>query len=133
MNPIGIFFSLAARQADIRRGFAIWESVKPKMTELLDLVRSIGADTGLLSPETLQRLGPSRVPEPLKQYTSEWIQRSLNKVIGADLRVDGDIDGPKTREAVRKFQKKHELKVDGFPGVQTTAVLAQEVGKVERI
>ncbi len=129
MNSISVFFSLAARQRDIRRGFAIWESIKPGLTELLDLVRSIGADTGLLGPETLRRMGPSTVPEPLKQYTTGWIQRSLNKVQDADLTVDDEL-GTETREAVKKFQKKHGLKVDGFPGVQTTAVLAQEVEKL---
>jgi Putative peptidoglycan binding domain len=132
MNPFSMFFALAARQADIRKAFAIWSSIKPQVTELIDLVRSIGGDVGLLGPEAAP--GPSAVPEPLKKYTTQWIQTSLNKVQNAGLEVDGELgpENSKTRAAVKAFQAKHGLKVDGFPGVQTVAVLAQEVDRLEQ-
>jgi GH25 family lysozyme M1 (1,4-beta-N-acetylmuramidase) len=50
-----------------------------------------------------------------------WLQQSLN-ALGASPRVkeDGDI-GPKTIAAVREFQRKAGLKVDGVAGPLTTA------------
>jgi murein L,D-transpeptidase YcbB/YkuD len=43
------------------------------------------------------------------------LQSALNKVMGTDLEIDG-IYGEGTREAVRDFQKRHDLQVDGVAG-----------------
>jgi hypothetical protein len=51
-----------------------------------------------------------------------WVQLSLNKVMGVNLKVDG-ISGRMTRSAIRSFQKKFSLKVDGKLGPQTEAML----------
>lgn len=126
MNPISAFFALAARQRDIRRAFSLWQQVKAPVTELIDIVRDVGDDIGLLE-QAKPSLSPSPVPVPLRRYTTEWIQENLNKLIGSSLKVDGDY-GPATRQAVKEFQQAHPpLVVDGLAGVQTVAVMQQEL------
>jgi len=51
-----------------------------------------------------------------------WIQDSLNKILGLRLAVDG-INGTQTKSAVRSFQEKNGLSVDGVVGPNTEAVL----------
>ena len=53
-----------------------------------------------------------------KGDTVKALQWSLNVLINAGLYVDGNF-GPATEEAVRLFQKKANLTVDGIAGVQT--------------
>lgn len=62
-----------------------------------------------------------RVNRKSRSYV-QWIQQSLNKVMGINLKVDG-ISGRRTRSAVRSFQKRFSLKVDGIVGPQTEAML----------
>jgi hypothetical protein len=51
-----------------------------------------------------------------------WVQRSLNRIIGAGLAVDG-IRGARTRRAIRHFQRQRGLGVDGIVGPRTEAAL----------
>ena len=51
----------------------------------------------------------------------KWVQTQLNKA-GADLAEDGDL-GPATRDAIKTFQRVHDLTVDGIPGPMTRAAL----------
>ena len=51
-----------------------------------------------------------------------WVQQSLNQLMGLQLAVDGK-DGPKTRSAVRSFQQKRGLTVDGIVGAVTEAAM----------
>lgn len=51
-----------------------------------------------------------------------WVQRSLNRILGMNLAVDGII-GPQTRSAIRNFQQRHGLTVDGIVGPQTERAL----------
>jgi peptidoglycan hydrolase-like protein with peptidoglycan-binding domain len=51
-----------------------------------------------------------------------WVQRSLNRLLGSGLAVDG-ISGPMTRSAVRDFQARKRLVVDGIVGPVTEAAL----------
>lgn len=84
-------------------------------------------------------LGSSNVFEPLNEsdefeYELEaevnrrspiyikWVQRSLNKLLGTRLRIDGII-GPQTRSAVRRFQGQSRIRVDGIVGPQTERAL----------
>lgn len=131
MNPIQIFFALANRQADIRRMLAVWQQIKPQVTYLIDTFRDIGDDVGLLEQKPQ---ATSRVPEPLRKYTTQWVQTSLNMLQNAHLEVDGDLghEGSYTRKMVKKFQEDHELKVDGVPGVQTVSVMVQELDKLAK-
>lgn len=54
-----------------------------------------------------------------------WVQWELNQTENAGLVVDGDF-GAKTDKAVRTFQKKHKLEVDGIVGKNTRAKLSSE-------
>ena len=51
-----------------------------------------------------------------------WLQDALNKVMNADLKVDG-VPGTATRAALRAFQAAHGLKSDGVAGPQTRDAL----------
>jgi len=51
-----------------------------------------------------------------------WVQQALNKTIGVQLVVDG-ISGSMTRSAVRSFQQRQGLMVDGIVGPQTEGAL----------
>lgn len=63
--------------------------------------------------------------DPVKENTG--VQARLNN-LGFDCgKVDG-INGPKTKTAVRAFQEKYELTVDGIPGPQTQAKLKEVHG-----
>lgn len=52
----------------------------------------------------------------------ENLQETLNKKMGSALKIDGKF-GPKTQKAVKTFQKKYKLKVDGIAGPQTNGKL----------
>lgn len=69
---------------------------------------------------------PYECPAITLKYTMQgkevkWLQWHLNK-FGYNLKEDG-IYGPKTLEAVKDFQKKHDLVVDGLVGRMTKAAL----------
>ncbi len=51
-----------------------------------------------------------------------WVQRSLNRVLGLRLAVDGDA-GAQTRSAIRSFQKSRGLQDDGQVGSRTEQAL----------
>lgn len=51
-----------------------------------------------------------------------WVQQSLNKILNLALAADG-ISGPLTRSAVRSFQQRARLVVDGIVGPKTEAAL----------
>jgi peptidoglycan hydrolase-like protein with peptidoglycan-binding domain len=55
----------------------------------------------------------------------KWLQDSLNTILGTDLLVDG-MYGAITREAVKQFQQRHGLQIDGVAGPITK-------GKIEEI
>lgn len=58
-----------------------------------------------------------------------WVQQSLNKIMGLRLAVDG-INGPKTRSAIRDFQRKNGLTADGIAGYNTErALIAAGAGR----
>lgn len=55
---------------------------------------------------------------------TKWVQESLNRIMNAGLKVDGDY-GNKTRKAVKEFQKKYGLCPDGVVGPITEKKLRQ--------
>jgi peptidoglycan hydrolase-like protein with peptidoglycan-binding domain len=52
----------------------------------------------------------------------KWVQESLNKILGLTLATDGNI-GVNTRSAIRSFQSKNGLGVDGKVGDMTEAAI----------
>ena len=56
--------------------------------------------------------------------TVEEIQAALSKLGYKPGPADGDL-GPSTKRAVRLFQRRHGLRVDGDPGPRTQAVIAR--------
>lgn len=60
---------------------------------------------------------PTQVVEDRQPPTEymRWVQRALNDVLGLNLIVDGVPDRA-TRDAIRDFQKQHQLPVDGIAG-----------------
>ena len=53
-----------------------------------------------------------------------WVQDSLNRVAAANLTVDGKM-GPRTREAIQRFQQRAGLTADGIVGPQTERALVE--------
>jgi len=54
------------------------------------------------------------------------LQAALNQLLGLTLSTDG-VYGAKTKEAVRSFQSRHGLQVDGVAGPITTARIGKEL------
>ncbi|MFG1454717.1 peptidoglycan-binding protein, partial [Xanthobacter sp. V2C-8] len=67
---------------------------------------------------------PGSVAQAAPDPESAEIQRLLNEAGGYGLTVDGEI-GPKTRAAIKSFQRAHGLKADGIVGPMTLAKLAE--------
>lgn len=57
-----------------------------------------------------------------ERLSTKQIQRALKKADFYKGEIDGKI-GPKTKEAIIKFQKAHSLKADGIVGQRTSAEL----------
>lgn len=132
MNPLSAFFTLASRQADVRRFMALWSSIKAPATEMIDLGRDLLSSIGVLE-DTPGGATTLEVPPVLRKYTTKWVQTTLNTLQNAGLRVDGDLGAPDSasRNAVKEFQRKHPpLVVDGNPGVQTVALMQMDLDKL---
>lgn len=54
------------------------------------------------------------------------IQKTLNKLLGAKLDVDGKV-GPYTKDAIKDFQDAEGLKVDGIAGPKTQGRMEEVV------
>ena len=84
-----------------------------------------GKNEELNSPSLLSELffelENSAVNRKSKEYI-RWIQNSLNNILGLNLSLDGII-GHQTRSAIRSFQQKKGLAVDGNLGPNTEAAL----------
>jgi peptidoglycan hydrolase-like protein with peptidoglycan-binding domain len=81
------------------------------------------------SPQELEALAfdefefewESEINRSTREYIM-WVQRSLNKLLGLSLAVDG-ISGTMTKSAVRSFQDQRGLAADGIVGPLTEASL----------
>ena len=60
----------------------------------------------------------------MKDNQVAWLQTTLNSFFGADLEQDASY-GPKTTEAVKVFQKKYGLVVDGIFGPKSRAKMLE--------
>lgn len=62
----------------------------------------------------------------------QWIQQSMNTMVGTHLAVDGK-KGPETDAAVELYQKRKGMTVDGWVGPQTFAAITADLkAKVSR-
>lgn len=71
------------------------------------------------------------MPHPVIGNTNiQWVQTELNRLRGAGtpLAVDGNC-GRGTRAAVRAFQERHRLVVDGLPGSMTVRALTDAIAE----
>ncbi len=130
MNPLSIFFTLASERAKIRRAMELYERIKDPLTELIDIGRELGAQTGLLGP---QPNGGADIPASLAKYDAKWVQETLAMVTGMPVPMDGNLSGDATKSATRKFQAANPpLAVDGFAGAQTVMRLVAARDKLEK-
>lgn len=70
-----------------------------------------------IAGEVSSNAGNRNSPEYIR-----WVQNSLNKILGMRLAVDGDA-GAQTRSAIRSFQRRAGVEVDGKVGAQTERAL----------
>ena len=75
-----------------------------------------------LPSESYEKPAKKTYSEPVIQLSSKQIQRALKKAGFYQGPIDGNI-GPKTKEAIIKFQKANGLKADGIVGKRTSAEL----------
>ncbi|KKM77632.1 hypothetical protein LCGC14_1368040 [marine sediment metagenome] len=94
-----------------------WEDFKTK-NGYAEMARAMKKDIGNVT--SLAKA--NRQMEDMK-----WVQSSLNKILKIHLTIDG-LMGEKTREAVRKLQKKYRLQADGIPGPITRKKMKEILG-----
>ena len=75
-----------------------------------------------LSSESYEKPAKKTYSEPAIQLSRKQIQRALKSAGFYQGPIDGKI-GPKTTEAIIKFQKANGLKADGIVGKRTSAAL----------
>lgn len=66
-------------------------------------------------------IGPTSPPRAIRQ-----LQRALT-MLGFDVGTPDGIWGPRTRRAVRTFQRQHDLEPDGLVGAQTARAINREL------
>ena len=124
-------FRLMQHWPELKHALALWNQIKAPFTELVDIIRNVGGDVGLLEPteENINKLQAS----PLGRFDTHWVQETLTMPMpgnSTDLVADGE-HGPLTQTAIKKFQTAHPpLKVDGWAGLQTLAVMEMERKKI---
>jgi murein L,D-transpeptidase YcbB/YkuD len=102
---------------------ALYNKAIVLVPEAVDLINTIAPGVLPLATSTTSPV----VPEPLPEgFTMDWVQQSLNQLMGANLVVDG-LYGPKTHEALMSYQKSRGLTVDGWAGPLTCAKLFAEI------
>ena len=122
----------AVRSFQSRKGLVADGIVGPETEKALISVRTKsiqptgGTSRELMEAENFLDPGPEaewegEINRRSRNYV-RWLQQSLNKIAGTRLAVDG-IMGSRTRAAVRLFQQKRGLTIDGIPGPQTEGAL----------
>lgn len=110
-------------------GWSFWQCTSrgqvPGILGSVDLNRFNGTINDLHAFLTRTSDGGVVKPGPFDLETIIGVQRALNflKVVTPPLIEDG-FNGPKTRAAVREFQRQHGLRVDGVVAEMTQAKLA---------
>lgn len=109
----------------------IYDEAKPIIEKLPPLIKAAQPvikevqeawpHLGPLIQAVVAELSPDLLKPVDEHYDVKWVQDSLNK-LGAHIEVDGDY-GPQTKEAVKHFQKAHNLTPDGWCGTETSAAI----------
>jgi Uncharacterized protein conserved in bacteria (DUF2272)/Mannosyl-glycoprotein endo-beta-N-acetylglucosaminidase/Putative peptidoglycan binding domain len=75
-------------------------------------------------------LGTSREPEPPESGSEHvrWVQSRLNQIMGLRLATDGVMNA-ETRSAIRSFQERRGIRIDGLVGPETERALAESANE----
>lgn len=134
----GIAFRIIANMDDIMK---MWAKIEPLIRnatgisgDAKDLINKIMP--GLLDKTAREPSDPllSGETEDGSEagFSAKWLQESLNKLMGTNLVVDGDV-GEQTRKVIREYQKSRGLDVDGWAGAGTQARIFEDLEALERI
>jgi len=124
MDWLGLGLRVFYRRDDLTRATKLIRpaanALRAELPELIPLVKNLWTE---FAPYLDVDLKP-----PVRDV--HYLQRALNK-LGANpqLLVDGD-EGPSTQAAVRSYQEKHGLTVDGWAMTETMASIEHELLKI---
>lgn len=128
-NIVAIGMRIIQHRNEVAR---VGQKVIAKIVEAEILFGEVRALIEKVAPELLIDLKITPLirtaPEPTPTYDVTWVQQSLNHLLHPDvkLKVDG-IMGERTREAIKIFQGRSELTVDGWLGPLTMAALDADI------
>lgn len=133
----GIAFRIIANMDDIMK---MWAKIEPLIRnatgisgDVKDLINKIAPgvlDKAFTPPDDPLLVGSSENGDA-EVFSAQWLQESLNKLMGSKLVVDGDI-GEQTRKVIRDYQKSRGLDVDGWVGAGTQARIFADLEELAR-
>ena len=128
-------FKLMSHWSELKRAYDLWNQIQKPFTEMIDIIRHVGAEVGALDPEQHANPIAALKASPLGRFNMKWVQETLamSGMPGGtpNLKTDGVI-GDSTHAAIKKFQQAHPpLDPDSWAGLQTLAALEMERKKLE--
>lgn len=126
MDWLPIIWRAFGARAEIAR---LLQVLRPTIVEF----RKVAPDVVVLSRSILGQIKPEAQilfdQEVKEKHDVYWLQKQLIALEGERLEVDGQY-GEATKEAVKRYQQKWGLVVDGWAGVNTMAhIYARAYGK----
>jgi len=101
-------------------------SRRNELSQAIGLIREITGAIGAGGGGQPPAEEPPAQPDGHPVGSMSWLQDSLNKLNNAGLEVDGEY-GPATNKAVADYQKANGLKVDGWAGPETVAMIMKQL------
>jgi murein L,D-transpeptidase YcbB/YkuD len=118
MNWVSVAFKLFSNRDELLR---LYEMLQPALKEIIKVApRAVP-----LGKQLVGDIFPEFAMQEEVVFDVKWLQNALNK-LGEDLEVDGDY-GKLTKEAVKRYQERRGLEVDGWAGIKTTADIYGEL------